>query len=159
LIIPQVVRLIDVRERYENDIMYLGFPSGIQTSVRYKFKLPGADGFPVSGQVKLRLWVTGDASTSALPKFDVSYRRLPRATTAENIPVTDTNLDWDAASLTSGTFGTITADQYLEVDTEAFSVEESDVVLFTVTRNLNGDDGYAGEIGILDAVAVLSPGA
>ena len=159
LIIPQVVRLIDVRERYENDIMYLGFPSGIQTSVRYKFKLPGADGFPASGQVKLRLWVTGDASTAALPKFDVSYRRLPRATTAAAIPVTDTNLDWDAASLTSGTFGTITTDQYLEVDTETFSVDESDVVLFTVTRNLGGDDGYAGEIGILDAVAVLSPGA
>lgn len=158
LLIPQVVRLIDVRERYENDIMYLGFPSAIRTEVRYKFKLPGADGFPASGQVKLRLWVTGDASTSALPKFDVSYRRLPRATSATAIPTDDTIVDWAAASLSGGSFGTVGADHYKEVTTEPFSVEEADVVLFSVVRNLSGDDGYAGEIGILDAVAVLSPG-
>jgi hypothetical protein len=126
--------------------------------VRYKFKLPGADGFPVSGQVKLRLWVTGDATTAALPKFDAAYRRLPKATTATSIPITDTIINWSAASLTSGSFGSITADQYLEVTTEAFSAAESDVILFSVIRNLNSDDGYGGEIGILDAVAVLSPG-
>ena len=159
LIIPQVVRLVDVRERYENDIMYLGFPSAIRTEVRYKFKLPGADGFPVSGLVKLRLWVTGDATTAALPKFDVAYRRLPKATTATSIPITDTIINWSAASLTSGSFGSITADQYLEVTTEAFAAAESDVILFSVIRNLSSDDGYGGEIGILDAVAVLSPGA
>ena len=84
---------------------------------------------------------------------------MPKATTATSIPITDTIINWSAASLTSGSFGSITADQYLEVTTEAFAAAESDVILFSVIRNLSSDDGYGGEIGILDAVAVLSPGA
>lgn len=159
LIVPQIVRLIDVRERYENEIPYLGFPSSIKAAIRYKFKLPGADGFPVAGRLKLRLWVTGDVATSALPKFDVSYRRLPRVTSSTAIPTSDTIVSWDSSFLTGGTFGTVGVDQYIEVDTETFSVAESDAVFFTVTRNLTSDDGYGGEIGILDAVAVLSPGS
>lgn len=159
LIVPQIVRLLDVRERYENEIPYLGFPASIKSAIRYKFKLPGADGFPVSGVLKLRMWVTGDVATSALPKFDVSYRRLPRVTSATAIPTSDTIISWNSSFLTGGTFGTVGVDQYIEVDTETFSVSESDAVFFTVTRNLTSDDGYGGEIGILDAVAVLSPGA
>jgi hypothetical protein len=49
----------------------------------------------------------------------------------------------------------LTADYYIEKNSSTFAVSESDEVLFTVTRSAT--DGYAGEVGILDAVAVLSP--
>ena len=145
---PQVVRLIDVRERYESDIMYLGFPAAIQSSVRYKFKLPGSDGFPASAVLKLRLWLTGDATTGTFPTLTVSYRRIPRAVSATAIPSSDT-------ALTFTTGMALTADYYIEKNSSTFAVSESDEVLFTVTRSAT--DGYAGEVGILDAVAVLSP--
>ncbi len=148
-IVPQVVRLIDVRERYESDIMYLGMPPAISSSVRYKFKLPGADGFPANAKLKLRLWLTGDATTSSFPSLAVSYRRIPRALTQAVIPSSDTNL-----TFTTGM--ALTADYYIEKSSAEFSVAASDEVLFTISRS--SSDGYVGEVGILDAVAVLSPG-
>ena len=152
IITPQVVRLIDVKERYEYEIMYLGLSSAIRSSVRYKFKLPNADAFPANPKLKLRLTLTGDVTTSSFPSLTVSYRRLPKATTGTAIPTTDT-----ALSFTTGM--ALTGDYYIQKDSAELSVAESDVVLFTVTRNSSGDDGYLGEIGIIDAVAVLSPGA
>jgi hypothetical protein len=50
----------------------------------------------------------------------------------------------------------LTADYYIEKSSAEFSVSASDEVLFTITRSAS--DGYVGEVGILDAVAVLSPG-
>lgn len=149
-ILPQVVRLVDVKERYENDIMYLGMPASIASSVRYKFKLPSSGGMPASPILKLRLWLTGDATTSSFPTLTVSYRRLPKALTQATIPTSDTYL-----TLTTGM--ALTTDKYIEKTSASFSVAESDVVLFTISRSAS--DGYLGEIGILDAVAVLSPGA
>jgi len=130
--------------------MYLGMPSGIASSVRYKFKLPGSGGLPSSPTLKLRLWLTGDATTTNFPALVVSYRRLPRATTQAAIPSSDTYL-----SFTTGM--ALSTDNYIEKTSASFSVSESDVVLFTISRSAS--DGYLGEIGILDAVAVLSPGA
>jgi hypothetical protein len=149
-ILPQVVRLIDCRERYENEIMYLGFPAGIESAVRYKFKLPGADGFPNNPKLKLRLWLTGDALTTTFPTLVVSYRRIPRAVTQAALPTSDTYL-----TLTTGM--ALSVDYYVEKNSAQITVEESDVVLFTISRQ--SDDGYLGEIGLIDAVAVLSPGS
>lgn len=149
-ILPQITRLIDVKERYENEIMYLGMSPGIQSSVRYKFKLPSGDAFPSNPKLKLRLWLTGDTLTSNFPTLTVQYRRIPRVTSATAIPTSDTSL-----SFTTGM--NLGVDQYIEKDSAQFTVAESDVVLFTVTRSAS--DGYLGEIGILDAVAVLSPGS
>jgi len=149
-ILPQVVRLIDCRERYENEIMYLGFPAGIESAVRYKFKLPAADGFPNNPKLKLRLWLTGDALTTTFPTLVVSYRRIPRAVAQAALPTSDTYL-----TLTTGM--ALSVDYYVEKNSAQFTVEESDVVLFTISRQ--ADDGYLGEIGLIDAVAVLSPGS
>jgi hypothetical protein len=149
IIVPQVVRVIDVRERYENEITYLGFPAGIEASVRYKFRLPSAGTFPTNPKLKLRLWLTGDVTTTDFPDLTVSYRRVTRPVAATAIPTTDTYL-----SLTTGM--ALTADYYIEKTSEVFTVAENDVVFFTITRS--SSDGYLGEIGIIDAVAVLSPG-
>jgi hypothetical protein len=149
-ILPQIVRLIDVKERYESNIMYLGMSAGMQSSVRYKFKLPGADAFPTNPKLKLRLWLTGDTQTATFPSLSVTYRRIPRATAATSLPTTDT-----IVTLTTGM--ALGIDEYIEKDSAQFTVAESDVVLFTVTRSAS--DGYLGEIGIIDAIAVLSPGS
>jgi hypothetical protein len=149
IIVPQVVRVIDVRERYENEITYLGFPAGIEASVRYKFRLPSAGTFPTNPKLKLRLWLTGDVTTTGFPNLTVSYRRVARPIAATAIPTTDTYLN-----LTTGM--ALTTDYYIEKTSEVFTVAENDVVFFTITRS--SSDGYLGEIGIIDAVAVLSPG-
>jgi hypothetical protein len=149
ILVPQVVRINDARERYENEVMYLGMPSAVNSSVRYKFKLPSASAFPSNPKLKLRLWLTGDTVTGSFPTLNVTYRRIPKATTATAIPVSD-------SSLVFTTGMALGVDEYIQKDSEQFTVAESDVVYFTVSRS--SSDGYLGEIGILDAVAVLFPG-
>ena len=150
VLLPQVARLIDCKERYENDIMYLGFSAGIESSVRYKFRLPGADSFPTNAKLRIRLWLTGDAPTSSFPTIIVSYRRVPRAVTQAAIPTLDTYVSF----VTGMALG---LDYYIEKDSGQFSVEESDTVMVTITRQVS--DGYLGEVGVIDAVAILSQGA
>jgi hypothetical protein len=142
-ITPQVVRVIDAKERYESEIMYLGFQAEKTSSVRYKFRMPGASNFPTNPRIKLRLWLYGDASGS--PSLNVSYRLLPRPVAATALPTSDTIHGSVSVTITSG--------QYKEVETAAIVVTESAEVLFTVERSAT--DGYLGEIGIIDAVAVL----
>jgi len=150
ILLPQLARLIDCKERYENDIMYLGFSAGIESSVRYKFRLPGADSFPTNAKLKIRLWLTGDALTASFPTLIISYRRLPRAVTQAAIPTLDTYVPFVTGMALS-------MDYYIEKDSGQFSVEESDTVMITITRQVA--DGYLGEVGIIDAVAILSQGA
>lgn len=143
-----VVRLDDVKERFYQDVMYLGMPADQESNVRGRVKVPGA-GLPASPKVKLRVQLLGRAN-GTLPALTVSYRVLPRPGSGdvEALPTSD-------AGLTFATGQTVAADEYVEVESEAFDVAAGDTVLFTISRD---DDGYSGEVGLLDMVGVLFAG-
>lgn len=147
IIQPQVVRLSDTKERYYNDIMYLAFPPNQASSVRLKVLLPHSDSFPADPKLKLRLRVLGRTS-GTMPELSASYRVLSKSSgSPEPLPVTDTSLVIDTGS-------SISADHYIDIDSEdILGAEGQDVVFFSIVRTAG--DGYAGEVGLIEAVAVL----
>jgi hypothetical protein len=52
------------------------------------------------------------------------------------------------------TSSAISSNNYISVDSDAVAVDGQDIVFFTISRA--SGDGYAGEVGIIEAVAVLT---
>lgn len=148
LLQPQVVRLSDAKERYYQEIMYLALPPSQASSIRLKVLLPHQDTFTESPSLKLRLRLLGRTS-GTLPTLTASYRVLSRAVgTPAELPVSDSSL-----SISTGT--SVAADEYIDIDSAAItSIAGQDIVFFTISRA--SGDGYAGEVGIIEAVAVLT---
>lgn len=145
---PQVVRLSDAKERYYQDIMYLAFPPSQGSSIRLKVLIPHADTLSASPTLSLRLRILG-RTAGTLPSLVVTYRILtkPEGNNTESLPTDDT-------SLTIGTGLPVGADEYVNVTSEAIDpVSGEDIVFFTISREAGG--GYAGEVGLIEAVAVL----
>ena len=145
---PQVVRLSDTKERYYQDVMYLAFPPSQNSSLRLKVLVPHADTLSATPTLKLRLRILG-RTTGTLPALTASYRVVPKPTGsgAEALPTTDTNLTLSVSS-------SITADEYISRDSGPVSVSGEDVVFFTISRATG--DGYAGEVGLIEVVGVLT---
>lgn len=148
LLQPQVVRLSDAKERYYQEIMYLALPPSQASSVRLKVLLPHEDTFTGSPALKLRLRLLG-RTTGTLPSLTASYRILSKSSGSP------TALPGSDSSLTISTSTSLSADEYIDIDSSAItSISGQDIVFFTISRS-NGD-GYAGEVGIVEAVAVLT---
>lgn len=146
---PQVVRLSDAKERYYQDVMYLAFPPSQNSSIRLKVLVPHQDSLSGDPTLKLRLRILGRTS-GTLPSLTVSYRILPKPSGSgtEPLPTTDTNLS-------ISTSHAIDADEYISVTSNPINpVDGEDIVFFTISRS--SGDGYAGEVGIIEAVAVLT---
>jgi hypothetical protein len=148
LLQPQVVRLSDAKERYYQEIMYLALPPSQASSVRLKVLLPHADTLTASPSLKLRLRLLG-RTTGTLPSLTATYRILSKTSgSPTSLPLSD-------SSLTISTSTAVDADEYIDIDSSAItSIQGQDIVFFTISRS-NGD-GYAGEVGIIEAVAVLT---
>jgi hypothetical protein len=84
-----------------------------------------------------------------LPSLTLSYRVVPKpnGNTAESLPTTD-------SSLSITTAYSISADEYISRDSGPVSVDGEDIVFFTISRA--SGDGYAGEVGLLEIVGVLT---
>lgn len=146
-LLPQVVRLTDVRERSYQDVPYLGFPEGSGSSLRVKFKVPSS-GVPTSPRFLLRGQFLGRA-TGTLPAFTCSFRRLPAPAPATPLATTDTVLSFPVP-------GAVGLDQVVLKESDSFAVAAGDVVLCSLGRAQG--DGYAGEVGLVDLVGLLYPG-
>lgn len=147
IIQPQIVRLSDAKERYYNEIMYLAFPPVQASSIRLKVLLPHEDSLPDSPSLKLRLRVLG-RSSGTIPSLTASYRILSKTSgSPDSLPTTDTNL-----AISTST--TLAADEYIDIDSSAITgISGQDIVFFSINRVAS--DGYAGEVGLIEAVAVL----
>jgi hypothetical protein len=145
---PQVVRLSDAKERYYQDVMYLAFPPSQVSSIRLKILVPHADTLSASPEVKLRLRIIGRTS-GTLPSLSASYRILPNpvGSGVVALPTTD-------SALPISTSHAISSNEYISVDSDTVAVDGQDIVFFTISRA--SGDGYAGEVGIIEAVAVLT---
>ena len=71
-------------------------------------------------------------------------------------PLTPTSLPLvgDEFTVTMSTTATVTANQYVEAVSDPFEVAEGDTVFFWVRRA--DDDAYAGAVGVITQVGVLS---
>lgn len=145
---PQVVRLSDAKERYYQEIMYLAFPPSQASSIRLKVLVPNASTLSDSPEIKLRLRILG-RTAGTLPSLTATYRILsnPVESGVVALPTSD-------SALTISTAHAIDTDEYISVDSEAETVEGQDIVFFTLSRAAG--DGYAGEVGIIEVVAVLT---
>jgi hypothetical protein len=156
-LMPQIVRLDDVVERYHDEIPYLGFIAGRESSVRFRFHVPPV-GLSSVQQMKLRVAIIGRFAAE-LPDLTVSYRKIVRGTaTPAALPTTALN------EVTLGFDPTITvaANQYVEVESALFPVVPGtegyivggDTILVTITRS--AADAYTGELGLLRVGAVFN---
>jgi hypothetical protein len=145
---PQVVRLSDAKERYYQEIMYLAFPPSQASSIRLKVLVPNASTLSASPEIKLRLRILG-RTAGTLPSLTATYRILPNPVGAGVVALPTSD-----SALTISTAHAVDADEYISVDSEAETVDGQDIVFFTLSRAAG--DGYAGEVGIIEVVAVLT---
>jgi hypothetical protein len=146
---PQIVRLDDTKERFLEDVPYIGFPSGRQSAVRLRFNVP-AMGTPANPQVTLRLLLLGTAA-GTLPPLVVTARQLPRPAGATSVVLP--TVDFPVTINTNVAVGAV---EYLEIEATPFAVNPGDTLLVTVQRNW--PDGYSNEVGMIRSGAIIGSG-
>lgn len=139
-----LIRVTNVSEEHYLDLPALGLPPDEESEFRGKITVP-ADGIADGTELKIRLMLLGRVD-GTLPDLEVSYRRIPAgSTTPQAIPTADTDL----ADITGVA---VDADQYVSLESESFEIVAGDQVYFTIRRL---DDGYTGEIHVIDQRGVL----
>ena len=142
----ELFRLDDVRERFNGIVTYLAFPETQTSSVVGKIKVPPA-GLAASPTVAIRVVFIGTGAGTP-PAITLVTTSVTRPTAATALPTVQTSRTFDVPSI-----GVITANDYFEIESAAFSVTAGDTLFFEMERL--GNDGYNGEIGILRMGAVL----
>lgn len=150
VVLPQTVRLDDLRQRYLDGIDYLAMPPDRTSSGVYKLRMPGSDA--VVGSPTFTLSVVFYAEgTGTLPAVVVGYKRLPR-------PGASGGSGTPPVSFTAVTFpssGTaVTAGNYVRIDSSPIAgFAADDVLVFQIARS--APDGYTAHLGLMDVVGVL----
>lgn len=146
----QLVRLDNALEQHFQDLMYFGFEAGENQRMRCKINVPAALSVP-NPVMRLRFIMLGRAA-GTLPQFLFTARRVPRPTaglvTPAALPVTDFAVTCDTTGVLDN------ANEYIEAQSEPFTIAPGDTVYFTVERE--DSDGYVAEVGILRQAGVIS---
>jgi len=152
--LPQIVRLDDVVERFYKDVTYIGFPQGRESSVRYRFNVPPS-GLPTNPEFKLRVMLLGRIGGAgiSLPAMNASYRIIARPTAFTVLPTTDTA--WNSTQFNT-VLGIATADTYVEVESTSISIAAGDTLLVKLSRPAG--TGYNAEVGVIRIGAVITSG-
>lgn len=147
----QTVRLQGATEEHY-PTLYLGMASDIQSEFVVRFDIP-ADA-PSNSHFIYRCRIIGRAAGN-LPQLIVTSNIVARPPDGLATPITVSATE---TSLTIVTVATLaSADTAVEASSSQFSVNPGDVVFVHVIRNPSGDgDGYAGELGIMQQVGILT---
>lgn len=143
VLIPSLVRLEDVRQRFYEDIPLIGFPANQVSSLRLQFTVP--PNLPSATNFRLNLTLMG-AVSGTIPNLTFTYRILPKVTVPTSIPTVDTPFVFATTQV-------ITSNQYYDIGSNPLSVNPGDKLLFSITRS--GTLGYSGEVGLIQAYGVL----
>ena len=143
----ELVRLDGVEERYQDDVMFLCFPTAEETSIRGRISVPEVLDITGTPQMQLKFRMLG-TTAGTIPALTLSYRRIPKSDAAVALPSSDTALPPLASN-------TVNANYYLDVESYPFTVAAGDDVLFTLTR-VSGGDTYAGDVGILRQAGIVT---
>lgn len=147
----QLVRLDGVTEE-SFPVLYLGMPNDNATSFVVKFEVP-ADA-PANSQFQFRPRIIGRAA-GTLPQLTLSYYTAARPADGLNTPQAVTQ---SYVSLTCVTVATLAAaNESVEALSEAVNVNPGDIIYVKVERTpADVSDSYAGELGIMQQVGVLT---
>ncbi len=140
----ELVGLSNVREQNYQGVYYLGFPSGMASSIRGKIALPPS-GLPSSPIMRINFQILGRVA-GTLPALTFTYRRVPAAAlnTAAALPTADTT----GTSVNLATAGAIAANTYFGAQSMIIpGVQNGDIIFFSLGRSSTG--GYSGEVGLL----------
>ncbi len=147
----QLVRLDGVTE--ENyPVLYLGMPNDTATSYVVKFEVPSDA--PANSEFQFRPRILG-RSAGTLPQLVVEYYTAGRPVDGLNTPL---NITQTYLAMTVTTVATLTgADQAVEAESTAITVNPGDIVYVQVTRDpTDVSDTYAAELGIMQQTGVLT---
>lgn len=131
-------------------VMAVALRAGKTSDVVGKFTVP-ISGIPSGLSMYFRFWIMGRVA-GTLPAVTLSYRRIPRpspASTPEALPLSDTSLDWATSYEVA-----VEPNEYVEAQSDPFTVAAGDVVLFTFGRS--DGDAYEGDIALLTIQAAWS---
>lgn len=152
-----LVRLLGVTEEYYQDVMYLEFPEGEDTEVRFVFRVPSTLEL-ASPKAKLRVRMFGRAA-GTLPDLTVTARRITEPGSlgdggATALPTVD-------SAVTISTGGTIASpNEYYDIESNLLNVAPGDDYLFTISRTDGSvDDGYSAALGLLRQALLIVPGS
>lgn len=149
----QVVALQKATEETFQDVLFFGLPNERSSTVRLMTTVP--DNFVAAGtgaKLRFRIWALGTLA-GALPDLTYTFRRIGKPDDecdSVALPETDTALvyaDQCNAALTAPY-------QYVEFLTPAIDVLGGDKVFCSISRE--DDDAYAGMVGLLKIVPVLT---
>lgn len=144
----QIVRLNGVTEEFFRETTYLGYQDDEANDARFKFDIPSTLEV-ATPKLRIRLRILGRAA-GTLPALTLTGRRVLRPTTGPiELPAVDTAIVID-------TTGAISANEYIEAESDPIDVAAGDMFLFTISRD--EVDGFAGEVGILQAVGIIEAG-
>lgn len=105
--------------------------------------------------MKVRVQLFG-RTTAVLPTMTMSYRRIPRS--SQTIATVNAGLalpDTDTAIAFTVPGVALDIDKAIEIESAAFSVQEGDTVLVTLSR-AGSTDSYNAEVGLLRMTGVLN---
>ena len=147
----QIVRLDGATEEHY-PVIYLGFNPNSKSSFRARFEVP-ADA-PANSEFRFRPRILGRAAGN-LPQLIVTYNVLSRPVDGLNTPI---DLDDTFVALTIDTVATLTdANQAVEATSDPITVSPGDILEINVERDPDdAGDEYAGEVGIMQQVGVLT---
>jgi len=147
----QLVRLDGVTE--ENyPVLYLGMPNDDATSYIVKFEVPSDA--PANSEFSFRPRIIG-RSAGTLPQLTTTYYKAARPVDGLNTPLLVTQT---FVSMTMVTIATLAAaNESVEAISDAVTVDPGDIVYVKVERTPEDvSDTYAGELGIMQQVGVLT---
>ena len=147
----QLVRLDGVTEE-SYPVLYLGMPDDVTTSYVVKFEVPTDS--PAGSTFAFRPRILGRAA-GTLPQLTASYYKSGRPTDGLNTPISVTQ---SYVALTMDTVATLAgANEAVEATSDSFAVDPGDIVYIKLERTPeDASDSYAGELGIMQQVGVLT---
>jgi hypothetical protein len=127
-------------------------PNDVTTSYVVKFEV--TSDAPASSTFAFRPRILGRAA-GTLPQLTASYYTAGRPVDGLNTPL---DITQSYVALTMDTVATLTsANQAVEATSDSFSVNPGDIVYVKLERTPEDvSDAYAGELGIMQQVGVLT---
>lgn len=160
---PSLTSLYNARtEAFESgteEIPYIALPEEDFARVSYKFEIPSIGLSAASYTMTFWTWVlatigTGPSGTD-LPSLTAQYKVLSNADGTDKETLSSGFSVSTALTYAPNGSGLL-ANEYVRATLGSISVTPGDQVIVLVNRNESGDDGYAGDVGLLRAGYTLA---
>lgn len=144
----QHLQLLNSEEVRYKDTIAIELPDGRDSGFRSEINLPVVAGVTTT-EIAIRFWVLVRANGD-VPTLTMGARVYPRPTTPTALPTVDSAVTIDVSAGAG-----MTTDQYVEITSDTVTVLPGQMVQFTLLREADGGDEFAGDIQIIRPHAVV----